>query len=414
MRPIADLLPIGHAAADASRDKQLKSSFAAVLIAVALYSVVLALLPDRSRFEIVLDIAVIVIAAIALYALHATKSLKISFACMIGPGFPIAALFYFLHGNRDGDFYFFLLIPAAAVAFLGPRQSRLYFGLTLIVAAAILFVDPMLPKFKHSWQITPMNSQGWVFHAQDKYLMKTTEAATFFGVTSLIYFLLYSSASALGEANRRIESLLLNVLPPSVSNRLMDAERRGDSATIVEDFDEATILFADIVNFTELSRSMSPGELIGLLNDLFSAFDGLADKHGVEKIKTIGDAYMAVSGLPEPEETHAERIADMALEMLAVIEEIGARTALPLSIRIGINSGPVIAGVIGRRRFIYDLWGDAVNTASRMESHGAPGVIQAAAGTYDILKDRFEFAAAGEIDVKGRGTLAAWRLLGRR
>lgn len=414
MPSIADILPIGHRTGDSSREKRLKSAYAAVLLAVAVFSVSLALLPDRSRLEVSLDLAVVAMMALSLVVLHTAKNIHSSFICVMSFGLPIMAMFYFIHGNRDGDFYFFLLIPAAAVAFLGPKQSRIYFALTLAVAALILLIDPLLPKLKHAWHLTPMNPQGWLFHGQDKYLMKSTETATFFGVCSLVYLLLYSAASALQDANRRIEALLLNVLPRSVADRLMAGDAKGDPATIVESFDEVTILFADIVDFTRLSQSMAPGELVRLLNELFSAFDELAEKHDVEKIKTIGDAYMVVCGLPEPDARHAEKIADMALDMLAITQRFSETSGLSLRIRIGINSGSVIAGIIGRKKFIYDLWGDAVNTASRMEAHSAPGVIQTAAGTYDRLKDTYTFVSIGEIDLKGKGTYATWQLLGRR
>jgi len=175
----------------------------------------------------------------------------------------------------------------------------------------------------------------------------------------------------------RSERLLLNVLPGPIAERL----KAGESP-IADEFSEATILFADLVGFTELSQRMPPGQLVELLDELFSAFDAIATSHGVEKIKTIGDAYMAVAGLPIPRHDHAAAIAEVALEVFASLEAFNRRRGLGLKMRIGINSGPVIAGVMGKHKFAYDLWGDAVNTASRMESHGVPGRIHVGQATF--------------------------------
>ena len=414
MQRLTDILTIGHSPSDTPREKTLKSAFAVVLGVLFVYALSLALLPDRSRLEIIGDCFGAAIATLALVVMGRSKSLNLAFAFAMAFCLPLLTFFYFIHGNRDGDIYFYLLIPIAAVAFLGPRRSRLYFALSMGFAIATLLIDPMLPKIKHDWHLSPLNGQAWLFHSQDKYLLRDIEAVTFFSVTTLVYFLLYSAASALGSANRRVEALLLNVLPRSIADRLMAADLRGRSASIVESYDDVTILFADIVGFTKLTQTTPPGELISFLNHLFSAFDQLAEEHGVEKIKTIGDAYMAVCGLPDPDDRHAEKIADLALDMLATTERFGADWGRPVEIRIGINSGPVIAGVIGRRKFIYDLWGDAVNMASRMESHSTPGVIQTSANTCEALKDKFRFASIGTVELKGHGSLETWQLLGRR
>ena len=172
---------------------------------------------------------------------------------------------------------------------------------------------------------------------------------------------------------------------------------------IADSHDAVTVLFADVVDFTPFTERTAPERVVGVLNDIFSAFDALADRFGLEKIKTIGDAYMVAAGLPEPRADHAEAMAEMALEMRATFERVCRPLGLDLAIRIGMDSGPVIAGVIGRHRFIYDLWGNTVNTASRMQSHGLPGAIQVSEATHALLRDRFEFEDRGEIEVKGKG-----------
>ncbi|MDF0555771.1 adenylate/guanylate cyclase domain-containing protein [Kamptonema sp. UHCC 0994] len=204
------------------------------------------------------------------------------------------------------------------------------------------------------------------------------------------------------------EQLLLNVLPAPIAQRL-----KRDEHNIADTFGAVTVMFADIVGFTELSSRISPSELVGVLNDIFSAFDHLADKHGLEKIKTIGDAYMVVGGLPVAHPDHAEAIAEMALDMLQEIRRLSVEHNEAFSIRIGINSGPVIAGVIGLKRFIYDLWGDTVNIASRMESHGMTGCIQVTAATYELLRQKYLFEKRGAIQIKGKGYMTTYLLTGR-
>jgi class 3 adenylate cyclase len=208
------------------------------------------------------------------------------------------------------------------------------------------------------------------------------------------------------------ERLLLNVLPEVIANRL-----KNDPSTIAENFAEVTILFADIVGFTEMSSHISPIALVELLNQIFSDFDRLASHHGLEKIKTIGDAYMVVGGLPTPREDHADAIDNMALDMQIAIANFNNNMNLPnlnndISMRIGINTGSVVAGVIGVNKFTYDLWGDAVNIASRMESHSIAGEIQVTGAIYEKLKDKYKFEERGIISVKGRGDMITYWLRG--
>ena len=209
-------------------------------------------------------------------------------------------------------------------------------------------------------------------------------------------------------AQQKSEELLLNILPEAIADRL-----KQNTSAIAEQFDAVTILFADIVGFTPLSARMPPIELVSLLNQIFTSFDELAEKHGLEKIKTIGDAYMVAGGLPVPRADHVEAIAQMALDMQEAIDKFQADRGEVFQIRCGINTGPVVAGVIGTRKFIYDLWGDTVNVASRMESQGIPGRIQCTASTYKCLKDKFLFEQRGAIAVKGRGEMISYWLTGK-
>ena len=205
------------------------------------------------------------------------------------------------------------------------------------------------------------------------------------------------------------ERLLLNVLPAPIAERLKSGE-----GTIVDRFEAVTVLFADIVGFTSLSSKVPPEQLVTMLNELFSEFDKLAEKHGLEKIKTIGDAYMVVAGIPQPVANHAHAITHMALDMLLVIEEFAKKHKSELTCRIGIHTGPVVAGVIGQKKFIYDLWGDTVNTASRMESHGVPGRVHVTATTYALLSDTFELEPRDPIEIKGKGRMQTYLVVGKR
>jgi adenylate cyclase len=205
------------------------------------------------------------------------------------------------------------------------------------------------------------------------------------------------------------ERLLLNILPAPIAARL----KQGESV-IADHFPEVTVLFADIVGFTKLATEISPAALVERLNEIFSAFDALAEQHGLEKIKTIGDAYMVVGGLPMPLPNHAEAIAAMALDMQQAIVAINSRLGTDLNMRIGVNTGPVVAGIIGTKKFNYDLWGDTVNTASRMEESSHAGHILVSESSFQLLKHKFTFAKRPPIEVKGKGEMTTYLLLGRR
>jgi class 3 adenylate cyclase len=212
------------------------------------------------------------------------------------------------------------------------------------------------------------------------------------------------------------EALLLNILPRSIAERL-----RGGETVIADRIEDMAVMFADVVGFTELSSRLTPNEVVTLLNEVFTRCDRLADRFRLEKIKTLGDAYMVVGGLhtvygfeQEAHATHAEDVAEMGLAIIDEIERLGRERGLPLRIRVGMHVGPAVAGVIGLKKFIYDVWGDTVNTASRMESTGVPGRLQVTPETHERLRDRFAFERRGPVEVKGKGIIETWFLLGPR
>ncbi|MFO7701326.1 MAG: adenylate/guanylate cyclase domain-containing protein [Acidimicrobiia bacterium] len=233
-------------------------------------------------------------------------------------------------------------------------------------------------------------------------------AATMIGVTT---FLFLGMAYFVRQRNRfqaQSDDLLHNILPEEIARRL-----KADSGMIADDYEHASVLFADVVDFTPMSARLSPPELVGLLNSVFTTFDGFVEELGLEKIKTVGDAYMVASGVPRPRPDHAHAIADLALR----IRDHTARHTFEghtLSMRIGINSGPVVAGIVGTHKFAYDLWGDVVNTASRMEAGGIPGAIQMTPATHELIRDAFECEPRGVITVKGKGEMHTYLLVGRR
>jgi len=214
---------------------------------------------------------------------------------------------------------------------------------------------------------------------------------------------------ALRLEQQKSEQLLLNILPRAIVEQLKQLQ-----GSLAERFDDVTILFADIVNFTPIAAQTSPLDLVNWLNQIFSEFDRLAERYQLEKIKTIGDAYMVVGGLPLPMENHVEAVMEMALAMQVAAARMARTDGQDFQLRIGINTGAVVAGVIGIKKFSYDLWGDAVNIASRMEAQGTPGKIQVTEATYQRVKHRYEFAQAGQVMVKGRGYLTTYQYVGRR
>jgi adenylate cyclase len=219
----------------------------------------------------------------------------------------------------------------------------------------------------------------------------------------------WEMVEALRVEKERSEQLLLNILPKAIVTRLNCGE-----TVIADQLSDVTVLFADLIDFTRLSSQLSARDLVRLLSGLFSEFDRLALDLGVEKIKTVGDAYMLAGGLPEPRTDHAHAVADMALAMIEAVKRVNCDVPIPLRMRIGIHSGNVVAGVIGTHKFVYDIWGDAVNIASRMESHGMPNCIQISAATHWHIHERFRLEPHGTVDIKGKGPMETFILLGRR
>jgi adenylate cyclase len=304
-----------------------------------------------------------------------------------------------------------ILAPIVAVPVLGHRESIPWFAAHLTMLAICGFIDFQLAGVAAATPRVSLSVSTVFF------------TLNFIAISGISYFLLRYAAqqkeayeTELKEAHRLLqieqdksERLLLNILPGPVAERL-----KKEDGAVADGFADVTVMFADIVNFTHIAEGMAPSQIFTMLNKIFSGFDALADKHGLEKIKTIGDAYMVAGGLNADEgPDYTDKIADLALDMRDLLAHDKSVNELGLEIRMGIGTGPVVAGVVGKKKFIYDLWGDTVNMASRITSEGVPGMIQVDATTYRRLHGRFDFHAPQTIYLKSKGETVVYRLIGR-
>ncbi|HEX3475837.1 MAG TPA: adenylate/guanylate cyclase domain-containing protein [Kofleriaceae bacterium] len=299
---------------------------------------------------------------------------------------------------------FFMLHTMLPFLVFAPRHDKLMFTLSALAGIDLVLVVALGHRLPHLGPVIPPERLRLIRPILLGGLFATLAACAHYARRATLI-----AEAALDRAHQRSEELLLNILPPSIARRL-----KLSGGTIADGFADVSVLFADIVGFTRMASQRPPEHIVGLLNDLFCKFDDVAGRLGLEKIKTIGDCYMVAGGLPEPRADHAEAVAEMALAMLDIVAELAARTGDALTVRIGIHSGPVIAGVIGKRKFIYDLWGDTVNVASRMESHGLPGAIQISEAAARQLDGKYRLRPRGVIEIKGKGAMETWLLEGHR
>ncbi len=294
-----------------------------------------------------------------------------------------------------------IFIPTSAVALGRSHQAARWY----LAAVILLILAGILQAYlRGSNNLPPILVDPILFVVNIGVL-----SGLLFGALSFIVRDRDRAHKLLEKEQERSEQLLLNVLPDEIVPIL-----KAEGGTIAEHFESVSVLFADIVGFTPLSAQWAPAKMVDVLNEIFSEFDGLVENYDLEKIRTIGDNYMVASGVPRPRKDHALAIANLALEMEDYIEAFPAQNGNKIAFRVGINSGPVVAGVIGRHKFHYDLWGDTVNTASRMESHGVAGKIQFTRATYELLSNDFNCEARGMIQIKGKGEMETWFLIGQK
>ena len=337
-------------------------------------------------YSVIIGIAVIVCCVTKHYPLFLNVQLVLIFALPF-------ALHYKLGGLLASGVVMLwgFLAPLGSALFQSARKAGRWMALYIATFVLFAVVDDTLRE--HAVTITNDTMLGFF-------------TMNILGTFSIVFIACRFFISQYETEFQRSERLLTNILPQSVAQRL----KQGES-NIVDGFQSVTILFADLVGFTRACAGAEPKNVLTVLNQIFSAFDELAEKYDLEKIKTIGDAYMVVGGLPIERDFHAQDMARMAIEMQEVMRQFNANAAFPMQIRIGIHTGSAIAGVIGVKKFAYDVWGDAVNTASRMESHGLPEFIQVSEPTYELLRDKFQFENRGLIDVKGKDKMNLYLLL---
>lgn len=324
-------------------------------------------------------------------------------------------LWHFIEGNPSNFAIFLLMIPIGSILVFGARASLPHFGVFAVCCLLIPILDGFLPYVPVDTSNTFFSNGKGLFDSASKVPLTVLSFIYVLMFGAITYVSLFIMLQERDRARAQVEALLMNTLPREIVDRLNRDDRAVSLAVepgLADEFPAVTVLFADIVGFTSMAADIKPSELVTILNDIFTRFDGLADEYGVEKIKTIGDAYMAVSGVPTPVPDHAIRVARMALAMVRTVDEYCQSSGHSLEIRVGVNTGPVVAGVIGQRRFAYDLWGDTVNLASRMESHGKPSAVQISDVTKVALDDAFQMENRGEIEVKGKGMVHAWWLMG--
>ncbi len=322
---------------------------------------------------------------------------------LVGSGYVWVFLISSTVGTGGGTFLFYLAGAAGGILLVGAERILLSIAICVTSVGLIMLLHIVVPR-----------DTGLMPSAQ---LFYVTFFANLIGSSAVLYEIVLYVVRQLTHAeatvereHQRSENLLANILPPPVAERLKD----NAGAEIADAYPDASILFADMAGFTARASDTSPVELVRFLNGVYTRIDGLVERRGLEKIKTTGDAYMVVSGVPEPRPDHAEVLADLALDIHAALAGLTDPKGRAVPVRIGIASGPVVAGVVGTRKFFYDVWGDAVNTASRMESTGIAGQIQVSEEVYERLKEKFELESRGPVDVKGKGMLHTWLLIGRK
>lgn len=340
---------------------------------------------------------------VGLYVYHKEIDLHINFYLTLTLMVPFLVHIVVYHGENSPIFWG-ICAPIVALLLQNYKKAFIWFSTYVSLIIIIMVLD-------------------YVYYPQlNRSLLSTNEFISqlnFIGLTTLCFvtvFYIIRRAEKLGTSNNilqnenlKSEELISQLLPEEIAMRL-----KNEKSVITDSFDQVTVLFADMVGFTELSSRISPVELVDLLNVIFSALDRIIDDYGMEKIKTMGDAYMAAAGIPTPSTDNAEIAANVALKFMEEVKKFSEMSGMDIRVRIGLHTGPVVAGVIGIKRSIYDLWGDTVNIAARMEHHGIPDKIQVTRETYNLLNDKFNFIPRGQIEVKGKGIMDTYILIDKK
>ncbi len=419
---LAKLIRLGQTPSDTFFVRQSKAILVSFLIVFSGFAAFALLDQSRPPYVHILDATVVVCSIGVMIGLQVNKNLPLAFnlVCFLGLG--LLFVFFLVVGNRGADLMMPLVFPLLSVVILGPRRSQKWFAGTLLLVLSVPFLQPYLPQLSWSAFASADNPSGSIFNAPFKEPLDFESVILALTTYCLIYGIVYaayaqmiharkivkSQRMKLAESYEKSERLLLNILPASVAERL----KENPDGVIADDLDDVVILFADIVNFTKTSANMPASEVVALLNKVFSSFDHLVEAAQLEKIKTTGDAYMVAAGIAGKEVNDIERVANLALGMLAAVNELNATHRPKVAVRVGMHVGKATAGVVGSLKFYYDIWGDTVNLAARLQSAAKPGTIRVSQPVFAALKADFEFTPIGATPLKGKGKPETFELIG--
>jgi len=418
---LAKLVTLGQSAEDTFFQRQSKAILVSFLVVFSGFASLALLDPGRPPFVHLLDSAVIVGSVGIMIVLWWTKSLPLAFSVVCSVGLGLLFLFFLMVGNRGADLMMPLVFPLLSVVIAGPRRSQKWFIAMLIMVGGLPFLQPHLPQTTLSFFESAENPTGSLFYAPFKEPLDFETVILAITTYCLIYGIVYAAYAQMIHARKKVkrqrvelaasyaksEKLLLNILPASVVDRL----KENPDAVIADDLEDVVILFADIVNFTETSADLPASEVVSLLNKVFSSFDDLVATAELEKIKTSGDAYMVAAGIGAKDPQDIARIADLALGMLASVQELNAIHRPKVAVRVGIHAGRATAGVVGSLKFYYDIWGDTVNMAARLQTAAEPGSIRVSGTVREALGQDYRFENRGKTALKGKGDLETFSLL---
>lgn len=421
---LARLITLGQKPDDTFFERQSKAIITSFLIFFSVFAFIFILDPGRPPIVHMMDAAVITGSVFVLIVLYFTKSLRFAFNTVASVGLILIFLFYLMIGNRGADLMLPIIFPLLSVVIGGPRRSQKWIIILVAMMLFVLWLDPRLPQTTHSFFETEFNPTGSLFYSPIKQPLQHDNVYLAIIVSLIIYGMVYAAYAQMIHSRKIVKSqrielvksfeksekLLLNILPASVADRLRDDPK----TTIADDLEDVVILFADIVDFTKTSANLPASEVVALLNKVFSAFDELVANAGMEKIKTTGDAYMVAAGIAESSAADLHKMADLSLDMLKMVDVLNADARPSVAVRIGLHSGLATAGVVGTLKFYYDIWGDTVNLAARLQGVANPNTICVSESVYEKLKDQYTFETLAKTELKGKGEVQTFKLLGNQ
>lgn len=411
MPVIRNAVRFGQEPDDSDRERGLKAMATIVVLATLTISVSYFLVPGRSMFLHVFDAIMVGIELNALLWFWCSRSVQVFFKAHVPAYLCLMAIFVTWNGSKEGDIFTFMAVPCAAAVVFGPKGSLPWFWACFAFILTLVFIDPFLPNISLKSAVSLTNPEGSIFHSPWKKSVGPVEGIALTGVSTLIYFMFRSAHQQLTLAREKVElekakvdRLMATIYPPGIADQLK--EKTTD--VIANHVINASILFADLEGFTQFSARQPPEALVMFLDQLFCEFDRLADLHGVEKIKTMGDGYLAASGLHVQTPDQTQALCRFGADMIKAVENLALHHQQKLGLRVGLHTGPVVAGVIGRKRPHFDIWGGTVNMAHRLQATAPRNSIQISQETLPLIQNNFDFQARGQVEMKGLGHVSCW------